>query len=141
MNSLGSVDSRVSLAAFPGAWGVRIAVRTAHVLSAAFLSQSLGVAPPKANEIEGVRFGGGLARSVLYLFTMAESLEPIIPRTEASRGNLTPSRPSAAPSREGVRILAKSVFRELKAEGFDRTAMIGFAAELLDFMTHEFNDD
>jgi len=36
-----------------------------------------------------------------------------------------------------LRILAKSVYRELKASGYDRSDIVGFTNEVLDLVTSE----
>ena len=45
----------------------------------------------------------------------------------------------------GLRVVAKSVFKELKRTGYSRGEMVTFASELLDLVTHEMksesNDD
>ncbi|MEM9194606.1 MAG: hypothetical protein AAGF12_35840 [Myxococcota bacterium] len=50
-------------------------------------------------------------------------------------------RPSAADEKRALKILAKSVYRELKASGYDRTDIVGFTNELLDLVTGEFRND
>lgn len=40
-----------------------------------------------------------------------------------------------------LKILAKSVYRELKASGYVRTDMIAFTTELLDLVTSEIKQD
>lgn len=39
-----------------------------------------------------------------------------------------------------LKILAKSVYRELKASGYDRSEIVGFTNELLDLVTSEIKD-
>lgn len=45
-------------------------------------------------------------------------------------------RPAGA-SQRAVRVLAKSLFKELKRAGYSRTEMVAFASELLDLVTQE----
>ena len=40
-------------------------------------------------------------------------------------------------SQRALRVVAKSVFRELKRAGYTRTEMVSFASELLDLVTLE----
>ncbi len=40
-----------------------------------------------------------------------------------------------------LRVLAKSVFRELKRSGYARAEMVAFASELLDLVTTEIRTD
>ncbi len=44
-------------------------------------------------------------------------------------------------SQRALRVLAKSVFKELKRTGYSRGEMVGFASELLDLVTHEMKTD
>lgn len=65
------------------------------------------------------------------------------PQTSSSQ---TPSeRPSvranANAQKKALRILAKSVFKELQSAGYDRAAMVGFTSELLDVVTSEMWSD
>ena len=48
--------------------------------------------------------------------------------------------PSSAQQR-ALKILAKSVYRELKSSGYARTDMIAFTTELLDLVTSEMKQD
>jgi hypothetical protein len=50
------------------------------------------------------------------------------------------SHPSSAQQR-ALKILAKSVYRELKASGYVRTDMIAFTTELLGLVTVEMKQD
>lgn len=43
--------------------------------------------------------------------------------------------------RRALKILAKSVYRELKASGYARSEVVAFTNELLDLVTEEFRDD
>lgn len=45
------------------------------------------------------------------------------------------------PDPRGVKILAKSVYRELKASGYSRSDMVGFANALLELMTSDMRED
>lgn len=45
-------------------------------------------------------------------------------------------RASSATQR-ALRVLAKSVFKELKRAGYSRSEMVAFASELIDLVTHE----
>lgn len=56
----------------------------------------------------------------------------------AERGGMTTT--SSAQQR-ALRILAKSVYRELKSSGYARTDMIAFTTELLDLVTSEMKQD
>lgn len=40
-------------------------------------------------------------------------------------------------ARRALQVLAKSVFKELKRNGYDRGAMVAFASELLDLVTRD----
>lgn len=42
-----------------------------------------------------------------------------------------------AGQQRALKILAKSVYRELKASGYNRTDIVGFTNELLDLVTSE----
>ena len=53
----------------------------------------------------------------------------------------TPTRPSAIDEQRALRILAKSVYRELKASGYERSDIVGFTSELLDLVTTDLRDD
>jgi hypothetical protein len=44
-------------------------------------------------------------------------------------------------SQRAVRVLAKSLFKELKRAGYSRGEMVAFASELLDLVTHEMKGD
>lgn len=48
--------------------------------------------------------------------------------------------PSASAQQRALKILAKSVYRELKASGYARSDMVGFANELLDLVTSEIRE-
>jgi len=51
----------------------------------------------------------------------------------------TPTTPSGAvPDRRALRILAKSVYRELKGSGYQRTDVVAFTNELLDLVAGEY---
>jgi hypothetical protein len=64
---------------------------------------------------------------------------------EAQGRNMSMSEMSAA-SRNGhghqraLKILAKSVYRELKSSGYSRSDVVGFTNELLDLVTTELRD-
>jgi hypothetical protein len=45
------------------------------------------------------------------------------------------------PDPRAVKILAKSVYRELKASGYSRSDMVGFANALLELMTSDIRDE
>lgn len=50
---------------------------------------------------------------------------------------------AATPSQQGpraLRILAKSVFRELKSSGYSRSDMVAFATEMLSLVSSELRD-
>ncbi|MGE0789336.1 MAG: hypothetical protein AB7S26_26920 [Sandaracinaceae bacterium] len=54
----------------------------------------------------------------------------------------TPSTvPSAAAEPRALRILAKSVFRELKGSGYDRSDIVAFATEMLSLVSSDMRDD
>jgi hypothetical protein len=44
-------------------------------------------------------------------------------------------------SQRAVRVLAKSLFKELKRSGYTRSEMVAFASELLDLVTDEMKSD
>jgi hypothetical protein len=44
-------------------------------------------------------------------------------------------------SQRALRVLAKSVFKELKRAGYSRSEMVAFASELLDLVTTEIKSD
>jgi hypothetical protein len=44
---------------------------------------------------------------------------------------------SAGAAQRALRVLAKSVFKELKGAGYSRAEMVTFASELLDLVTDE----
>ena len=44
-------------------------------------------------------------------------------------------------SQQAVRVLAKSLYRELKRAGYNRSEMVAFASELLDLVTHDIKTD
>jgi len=44
-------------------------------------------------------------------------------------------------SSQAVRVLAKSLFKELKRAGYNRGEMVAFASELLDLVTTEIKAD
>jgi len=52
-----------------------------------------------------------------------------------------PVRTSTRGHERALRILAKSVFRELKASGYGRTEIVGFTNELLDLVTGDFKGE
>ncbi|MCA9582118.1 MAG: hypothetical protein KC416_10025 [Myxococcales bacterium] len=52
-----------------------------------------------------------------------------------------PPSVGGADRRKALKIIAKSVYKELKAGGLDRTAMVGFTSELLDLVTLEIRAD
>jgi len=52
----------------------------------------------------------------------------------------SPIPPAASPDRRALRILAKSVFRELKASGYQRTDVVAFTNELLDLVAGEYRN-
>ena len=43
-------------------------------------------------------------------------------------------------SQRALRVLAKSVFKELKRNGYERAEMVSFASELLELVTDELRD-
>lgn len=51
-----------------------------------------------------------------------------------------PSSANAGDERS-LKILAKSVYRELKSSGYSRSDMVGFTNALLDLVTSEIKDD
>ncbi len=44
-------------------------------------------------------------------------------------------------SQRGLRVIARSVFKELKRSGYTRAEMVAFASELLELVTHEMKTD
>jgi len=55
-------------------------------------------------------------------------------------GSETISKVAGSPD-VAVRVLAKSLFRELKRAGYTRGEMVAFASELLDLVTTEIRTD
>ncbi|MGF1467262.1 MAG: hypothetical protein ACFCGT_14140 [Sandaracinaceae bacterium] len=53
--------------------------------------------------------------------------------------NLMDGRPAArgATDQRALRILAKSVFRELKTHGYDRSDILSFTTEMLSLVSHD----
>jgi hypothetical protein len=47
------------------------------------------------------------------------------------------TEPASGAAQRALRVLAKSVFKELKRAGYSRADMVAFASELLDLVTHE----
>ncbi len=56
---------------------------------------------------------------------------------------MTPTKTptSASAHQRALKILAKSVYRELKSSGYERRDMIAFTTELLDLVTNEMKAD
>ncbi|MDQ3031437.1 MAG: hypothetical protein M3Y87_03400 [Myxococcota bacterium] len=53
------------------------------------------------------------------------------------------SQPNATANQQGpraLRILAKSVFRELKSSGYSRSDMVAFATEMLSLVSSDLRD-
>ena len=50
-------------------------------------------------------------------------------------------KPTAQDRKRVLRILAKSVFKELKGSGYDRGSMVTFTNELLELVTSDFRTD
>lgn len=48
-----------------------------------------------------------------------------------------PALPTAADDQRALRILAKSVYRELKSTGYERSDIVGFTSALLELLTDE----
>lgn len=48
---------------------------------------------------------------------------------------------TSSAQQRALKILAKSVYRELKSSGYARTDMIAFTTELLDLVTSEMKQD
>lgn len=48
---------------------------------------------------------------------------------------------SASNAQRALKVLARSVFKELKRGGYSRHEMVGFATELLDLVTAELRAD
>jgi hypothetical protein len=44
-------------------------------------------------------------------------------------------------SQQAVRVLAKSLYKELKRAGYSRSEMVAFASELLDLVTRDIKTD
>ena len=59
-----------------------------------------------------------------------------MPETETSEPT-----PASVNDARAVKILAKSVYRELRANGHSRSDVVGFANELLELLTNELADD
>jgi len=49
----------------------------------------------------------------------------------------TPTRPSPGGQQRALRILAKSVYRELKSSGYSRSEIVGFTHQLLELVTSD----
>ena len=54
---------------------------------------------------------------------------------------LAPHSPEAAPPDKAVKILAKSLFRQLKTQGYDTRQIIALSSELLGLETTEFKPE
>jgi hypothetical protein len=52
-----------------------------------------------------------------------------------------PNERTTAATRSTLRVLARSVIKELKRSGYRRAEMVAFASELLDVVTTELRDD
>lgn len=53
---------------------------------------------------------------------------------------MTATTRNTAGHRRALKILAKSVYRELKSSGYSRSEIVGFTNELLDLVTSELRD-
>ena len=53
---------------------------------------------------------------------------------------MTATARNAAGHQRALKILAKSVYRELKSSGYSRTEIVGFTNELLDLVTSELRE-
>lgn len=51
------------------------------------------------------------------------------------------TRPPSAAQQRALKILAKSIYRELKGSGYSRTDIVSFTTELLDLVTAEIKND
>ncbi len=52
----------------------------------------------------------------------------------------TPVPPQPADEKRALRILAKSVYRELRATGYGRSDIVGFTNELLDLVSTDIRE-
>jgi len=53
---------------------------------------------------------------------------------------MTATSRNAAGHQRALKILAKSIYRELKSSGYSRSEIVGFTNELLDLVTSELRD-
>jgi hypothetical protein len=51
------------------------------------------------------------------------------------------TRPPSPAQQRALKILAKSIYRELKGSGYSRTDIVSFTTELLDLVTAEIKND
>ncbi len=58
-----------------------------------------------------------------------------------SQTTMTTRRPASIEAERALKILAKSVYRELKTSGYGRTDVVAFTNELLDLVTGELRTD
>ena len=64
-------------------------------------------------------------------------------KTRAMKDTMTTTKATntASAHQRALKILAKSVYRELKSSGYERRDMIAFTTELLDLVTNELKAD
>lgn len=53
---------------------------------------------------------------------------------------MTATARNAAGHQRALKILAKSIYRELKSSGYNRSEIVGFTNELLDLVTSEIRE-
>ena len=58
-----------------------------------------------------------------------------------SESTLIPSTPSTAPDAKAVRILAKSVYRELVSNGHSRSDIVAFTNAMLELVTSDLREE
>ena len=51
------------------------------------------------------------------------------------------TRPPTAAQQRALKILAKSIYRELKSSGYSRSDIVAFTTELLDLVTDDIRQD
>jgi len=55
--------------------------------------------------------------------------------------NENPKRSDAKPDSKALKILAKSIFRELRSQGYEPTQVVSFATEIISLVTSDIAHD
>ena len=55
--------------------------------------------------------------------------------------NENAKRPGAKPDPKALKILAKSIFRELRSQGYEPTQVVSFATEIISLVTSDIAGD